>query len=124
MSHDERADESRGNSPAGCVNEFSSSLFRLKLDVECLSEILTKMVRSTGLDRAAILNQSLNTVGVLGPSEFFGLRLEPGDNGYAHPVFCKSAINFQHRPRLGLCFIPSRMRSVPFLPKKLRGSKE
>lgn len=73
VGHDEGADESGGDSPAGGVDVFEFPVLVLEGDVEGFGELLSEVVRGSGLDGAKVLGHGLDGVGVVGTGEFFAI---------------------------------------------------
>ena len=75
MRHDQGSDQAGADAPRGSPNVFKLPFARKIFDIKRLREVLAQMVRRASLDRATILHQSLDAVGVLGASELLDLGL-------------------------------------------------
>ena len=89
-----------------------------------MGEVLPEEVRSSRLQRFAILHHRLDAIGVHRAGESLALSLLALDDGHRHPVLREIRVNLEHLQGFHHRLVAVGMGGVAFLPEELGGAQE
>ena len=124
MRHHQPTNHARRYTPACVPRKRLGPLFVLKLEIECLREVLTKVVRRSCLQRLVVLHHRFTRIRPQRAGKLFGISFLPRNHRHRHVFLHERAVHAEHLARLDLGFIVRRVRGVSFLPQKFHRTQK
>ena len=96
----------------------------LELDLERLGEVLAEVVRSAGLQRAAIAHQGLDRIGLRRAGELLAVALLAIDHRHRQDVLRELLVDAENLHGLFLRLVRGLVGGVAFLPEEFGRAQE
>jgi len=96
MGHDDRAHQTRGDSPRGRPHVIQFILLILEGNVECFGKVLAEEMRGSCLQRFVVLHHAFNAVGAHCTRKFLAFAFQTGEHRHGHVIFRERAIHVEH----------------------------
>ncbi len=124
MGHDQAADQSGRNAPAGGPGVNALAVLVEEHDVLRLGEVLAEEVAGPGLEGFSVLHHGFDGVGIDGAGEAFAGGFFTLDDRHRHDVLGKVGVDLEHPACFFDRFFLRGVGGVTFLPEELGGPQE
>ena len=124
MRHNQRTDQTCGNSPRSSPSIVALAVLVDESNVESLTEVLSQKMGSSRLQSFSILHHRLDRIGIQSTSETLALRLHALYYWHCHIILSEVRVNLLHLLSFYLRFFTSSVSGMAFLPQELSRTKE
>ena len=124
MRHNQRTDQTCGNSPRSSPSIVTLTVLVDESNVESLTEVLPQEMGSSSLQGFSILHHRLDCISIQSAGETLALRLHAFYYWHCHIILGEVRVNLLHLLSFYLRFLTGSVSGMAFLPQELSRTKE